>query len=64
LALASGAQRPVDATEARLAHLVRMLGTINKIAVESGVEPDEAQNPINKDAAIKARHAALRATAA
>jgi hypothetical protein len=64
LALASGAQQPVDGIELRLAHLVRMLGTINRIAVDSGVAPDEAQNPINKDAAVKARHAALRASAA
>ncbi len=64
LALASGAQRPVDAAEARIAHLVRMLGTMNKIAIESGVQPDEAQNPINKNAVIKARHAAMRAEVA
>jgi alkylhydroperoxidase family enzyme len=63
LALASGAQQPVDGAEVRVAHIVRMLGTMNKIAVENQVEPDEAQNPINKDAAIKARHTALRAHA-
>lgn len=61
LALAGTRQAPMDEVEARLAHLVRMLGTINKIAVECGVEPDEAQNPINKNTAIKARYAALRA---
>jgi alkylhydroperoxidase family enzyme len=64
LTLAAGTTRPVDADEARIAHLVRMLGRMNRIAVEAGVEPDEAQNPINKNAALKARHAALRAAAA
>jgi hypothetical protein len=61
LDLASGRQYPIDRTEARIAHLVRMVGTINKIAVEHRVEPDEAQNPINKNAAIKARYRRLRA---
>jgi hypothetical protein len=61
LALAGDAQRPVDRIEARIAHLVRMLGTINKIAIESRVEPDEAQNPVNKNTAVKARYAELRA---
>ncbi len=64
LALATGAQRPMDASEARIAHLVRMLGRMNSIAVASKVEPDEAQNPINKNAAIKARYAELRGHAA
>jgi hypothetical protein len=61
LALARGTQLPVDRLEARIAHLVGMLGTINKIAVENRVEPDEAQNPVNKNTAIKARYAQLRA---
>jgi AhpD family alkylhydroperoxidase len=61
LALAGDRQPPVDATEARIVHLVRMLGTINRIAVANQVEPDEAQNPVNKNAAVKARHAELRA---
>lgn len=61
LALASGTTRPVDADEARIAHLVRMLGRMNRIAVEAGVEPDEAQNPVNKNAALKRRYAQLRA---
>jgi hypothetical protein len=61
LALAAGAARPVDADEARIAHLVRMLGRMNRIAVEAGVEPDEAQNPVNKDTGLKRRYAELRA---
>jgi hypothetical protein len=60
LALATGRHEPVDATEAKIAHLVRMVGRINRIAVENRVEPDEAQNPVNKDATIKARYAELR----
>jgi hypothetical protein len=63
LALATGKQKPMDRTEARIAHLVGMIGTINRIAVQSQVEPDEAQNPVNKDAAVKARYAELRAEA-
>jgi hypothetical protein len=59
LALAAGA-RPVDRDEARIAHLVRMLHRMNRIAVEAGIEPDEAQNPINKDAGLKRRYAELR----
>jgi hypothetical protein len=60
LALAAGS-RPVDRDEARIAHLVRMLGRMNRIAVEAGVEPDEAQNPVNKNAGLKLRYAQLRA---
>lgn len=61
LALATGATRPVDADEARIAHLVRMIGRMNRIAVDAGVEPDEAQNPVNKNLALKRRYAQLRA---
>ncbi|MDT7700693.1 MAG: hypothetical protein QOJ30_3018 [Pseudonocardiales bacterium] len=63
LALASGDQQPVDGTEARLAHMVRMLGTMNRIAIESGCVPDQAQNPVNKNLVVKARHTELRAAA-
>ncbi|MFR9806628.1 hypothetical protein ACL02T_30705 [Pseudonocardia sp. RS010] len=62
LGLLRGDQQPVDGAELRLAHLVRMFGTMNRIAVEAGcTEPDEAQNPVNKDRAVKERNAALRA---
>ncbi len=63
LALAAGVTGPVDADEARIAHLVRMLGRMNRIAVEAGVDPDEAQNPINKDRDLKERYEELRAAA-
>jgi hypothetical protein len=61
LALATGATGPVDADEARIAHLVRMFGRMNRIAIEAGVEPDEAQNPVNKNVALKRRYTQLRA---
>jgi alkylhydroperoxidase family enzyme len=62
LALARGEAQPVDSAEYRLAHLVRMFGTMNRIAVAAGChEPDEAQNPVNKDRVVKRRHAGLRA---
>lgn len=64
LALADGATWPVDRDEVRLAHMVGMFGRINRIAVEAGVDPDEAQNPINKDAALKQRYLQLRTAAA
>lgn len=64
LALVTGEQEPVDADERRLAHLVRMFGTMNRIAVAAGChEPDEAQDPVNKDVAVKRRNSALRAAA-
>jgi hypothetical protein len=64
LGLLRGEQEPVDSAEHRLAHLVRMFTRINLIAVEAGChEPDEAQNPVNKNTAVKARHTALRGAA-
>lgn len=60
LDLAAGAG-PVDAAEARVAHLVRMVSTMNGIATANGVPHDEAQSTINKDRALKARHMTLRA---
>jgi alkylhydroperoxidase family enzyme len=64
LALAAGSQRPVDRDEARLAHMVAMIGRMNRVAVAAGVQPDEAQNPVNKDVALKQRHTLLRAAGA
>jgi hypothetical protein len=60
-ALTDGAH-PADESEARLAHLVRMIGTMNGIANAENVEPDEAHNPVNRDTALKARHAEMWAT--
>ncbi|HYH31681.1 MAG TPA: hypothetical protein VD903_14980 [Pseudonocardia sp.] len=64
LALASGTQRPVDQDEARIAHLVRMFAVLNAVGEAGGVEPDEAHDPLNKDAALKVRNAQLRRSAA
>jgi alkylhydroperoxidase family enzyme len=55
LALAAGDQRPVEGHEVRIAHLVHMIGRMNGIAVEAGVEPVEARNPITENSALKAR---------
>jgi alkylhydroperoxidase family enzyme len=61
VALADGSQAPVDAAEARLAHVIRMADTASRIAVARDAAPDEAHDPVNKDAVVKARHAELRA---
>ena len=63
VALADGSQAPVAASEARLAHVMRMADTASRIAAARDAAPDEAHDPVNKDSAVKARHAALRATA-
>ncbi len=60
LALASGSQRPVDAPEARIAHLVSMFRVLNDAGIAGDVEPDEAHDPLNKDVRLKARHHELR----
>ena len=62
LELVAGAG-PTDADEVRVAHLVRMLGVMTRIAIDAGIEPDEAQNSINKNAALKERYTELRAAA-
>jgi hypothetical protein len=64
VALAEGTQTPVDADEARLAHVIRMADTASRIAAAGNAAPDEAHDPINKDATVKARHATLRSAAA
>lgn len=63
LGLLTGEQQPIDDAEARVAHLVRMVGEMNRIANSTGAAPDGAQDPVNKDAALKATHAALRRSA-
>ena len=61
LDLAEGA-RPAERDEARLAHLVRMVGTMNAIAIDGGIQPTGAHDPVNKNTELKARHAAMWAT--
>ncbi len=58
--LVLGTAAPADRDEQRVAHLARMIGTMNRIAVDAGVAPEQAQNPVNKDAEVKRRHEALR----
>jgi alkylhydroperoxidase family enzyme len=60
LALATGDQHPVDADEVRVANLVRIVGEMNEVAIAHAVQPDQAHDAINKDAALKRRHEALR----
>lgn len=60
IALAAGEAEPIDADEARIAHLCRMVGRMNTVAVEAGLRPDQAHDPVNKDLTLKNRHAALR----
>ena len=60
LAFIRGEQQPIDEDEARVAHLVGMVSEMNRIANATGAEPDGAQDPINKDLALKAVHAELR----
>jgi hypothetical protein len=64
LAFAAGEQQPIDDAEVRLAHLVRMISEMNRIADATGAVPDGAQDAVNKDVGLKARHAALRHAAA
>lgn len=64
LALASGSQRPVDAPEARIAHLVSMFRVLNDVGIAGSVEPDEAHDQLNKNLGLKARHLELRGTPA
>jgi hypothetical protein len=60
LGFLAGEQQPIDEAEARVAHLVRMVNELNRIANATGAVPDGAQDPVNKDTALKATHSALR----
>ncbi|MGI5130718.1 hypothetical protein ACQEVB_28200 [Pseudonocardia sp. CA-107938] len=60
IAFSTGDADPINPSEARLAHLCRMLGTMNRIAIAAGVQPDQAHDMINKDVALKARLAELQ----
>jgi hypothetical protein len=63
VAFATGEQHPIDADEVRLARLVGMVTEMNRMAIAGGFAPDGAQDPVNKDEELKARHAALRRAA-
>jgi hypothetical protein len=64
MALVTGDTTAMDSTEARIAHLCSMVGTMNGIAVESGITPDAAHDTVNKDVALKARLAELMSSGA
>jgi hypothetical protein len=55
-------RQPTDPDDVRIVHLVHMFSRLNLIAIASGITPDEAPTPLNKDKALKLRYAALRAT--
>jgi len=61
LALAEGSQQPIDEDERRLAQLVTLFATLTAVGIVGGPEPDQAHDPINRDARLKTRLAALRA---
>lgn len=64
LGLVTGEQLPVELDEVRIVRLGRIVGLMNTVAIANRVEPDEAYDAVNKDAPLKARCAALRATTA
>ncbi|MGQ0777262.1 MAG: hypothetical protein ACT4NY_23085 [Pseudonocardiales bacterium] len=61
LGVASGQTRPVSSDDARLAHLVAMFGVLNECGIACQIAPDEAHDPVNKDAQLKSDHHRLRA---
>lgn len=61
LDLTTGAQQPIDTEEARIAHLVVMIGQLNRVGIAHDIGPDEAHDPVTKDTALRARCAELRA---
>jgi hypothetical protein len=63
LDLADGG-RPIDGQEVLLAHLVSIIETLNTVGIAGGPEPDEAHDPLNKDARLKTKLATLRAATA
>ncbi len=64
LDLAAGTQQPVDVVEVRLARVVGAVTVMNHAVRSWESEPEGAMDPINRDAALKARMAAARAAEA
>ncbi len=60
LDLADGG-RPIDGEETRIAQLVSIMQTLNAVSIAGDPEFDEAHDPLNKDARLKTRLAAMRA---
>ncbi|MBO0851333.1 MAG: hypothetical protein J2P20_17865, partial [Pseudonocardia sp.] len=54
-------RRATDDDDMRIAHLVRMFGVLNSVGISDHTEPDQAHSRLNKDSALKARYAHLRA---
>ena len=63
LTLTPGGQ-PTETADLRVAHLVRMFGLLNAVAIADKTAPDDAHDPVNKDVALKQRYAELQATSA
>ncbi len=61
LTMLAGDEPPVDRTEERMAHLVRMFGTLNSVGIASRAPLDEAHDPLNKDVLLKRCYTILRA---
>ncbi len=54
-------RRPTEPDDVRLAHLVRMFAVLNSVGISSRTAPDQAHDPINKNAPLKQLYAGLRA---
>lgn len=50
----------ISADERRVAHLIAMFRVLNTCGIEGHVAPDEAHDPLNRNADLKRRYAALR----
>lgn len=53
---------PADGDDARIAHLIRMFAVLNACGIAGSVEPDQAHDPVNRDAVLKERYRQLRTT--
>lgn len=54
---------PTDEDDVRIARLVQMFRVLNSVGIASGIEPDQAHSPLNKDAGLKLRYTGLRTSA-
>ena len=60
--LAAGQEPRANRDDARIAHLVRMFAVLNACGIAGSVEPDQAHDPVNRDAALIERYRQLRIT--
>lgn len=56
----SPGQRPTEIDDLRVAHLVRMFGVLNQVAMRDHTIPDEAHDSVNKDVELKRRYTQLQ----